>query len=349
MSKREKDATEPSSEGDGAGIGALRRLCGFGEPIYDNEGVCKRARADRDVADRLWRALGFPDVPEGVTAFTEDDARALELATAGLADLPSQSRGAAIDLAVHEARIASAHIAGLAETELDAIGAMAPLGFRHELVQEALEHGIEGSRLGWLILYGVRRQLLAAIERRASVTRGEGAATELAMGFVDLVGFTPLSERLEMAEVGRLLSRFESLTFDAVTEAGGRVVKLIGDEAMFACPDAREAVLAGLEILEATDERGLPAARAGIAMGEVLQKGGDYFGPPVNLANRITAGAEVGTLLVDRVAMEALGSEPQIELAEVPPLELKGIGPTPAWAVRRAAGSGHSEPALDDR
>jgi hypothetical protein len=57
----------------------------------------------------------------------------------------------------------------------------------------------------------------------------------------------------------------------------------------------------------------------------------------------------VGTLLVDRVAMEALDSLPQIELVEVPLLELKGIGPTPAWAVRRAADSSHYEPAFDDR
>jgi adenylate cyclase len=122
-----------------------------------------------------------------------------------------------------------------------------------------------------------------------------------------------LSEHLELSEVGRLLSRFEGVAFDAVTEAGGRVVKLIGDEAMFVCYVATAAVLAGLEILETADERGLPAARAGISVGEVLQQGGDYFGPTVNLANRITASGEPGALLVDRRGMEALASEPEIE------------------------------------
>jgi adenylate cyclase len=338
-----------ATEADGASTEALRRLCGLGNPVYDNEGVCRRAGADREVADRLWRALGFPDVPEGEIAFTEDDARALELATAGLVDLPSQSRDAAIELAVHEARIVSAHLAGLAETELDAIGAMAPLGFRHELVEEALERGIEGSRLGWLILYGVRRQLLAAIVRRTMIARDEGAATELAVGFVDLVDFTPLSERLEMAEVGHLLSRFEGVAFDAVTEAGGRVVKLIGDEAMFVCPDAGAAARAALEILETADARDLPPARAGIAVGEVLQKGGDYFGPPVNLANRITASGDAGSLLVDHRAMAALAAEPGIELAALPPRELKGIGRAPAWVARRTTARGHAEPASHDR
>jgi adenylate cyclase len=335
--------------GDDTSIKTLRRLCDFGDPVYDNEGVCRRAGADRDVADRLWRALGFPNVPEGEIAFTEDDARALELATEGLADLPSQSGDAAVELAVHEARIVSAHLAGLAETELDAIEAMTRLGFRREVVKEALEHGIEGSSLGWLIFYGIRRQLLAAIERRTMLARDEAAAIELAVGFVDLVGFTPLSERLEVVEVGRLLNRFEGVAFDAVTEAGGRVVKLIGDEVMFVCPDARAAARAALEILETAAECGLPSARAGIAVGDVLQKGGDYFGSPVNLANRITASGEVGAVIVDRRAMEAIGIDPEIELTALPLLELKGIGPAPVWAVRRASAPGHTEPGSHDR
>ena len=116
---------------------------------------------------------------------------------------------------------------------------MTRLGFRREVVKAA-EHGIEGPSLGWLIFYGIRRQLLAAIERRTILARDDTAAIELAVGFVDLAGFTPLSERLEVVEVGRLLNRFEGVAFDTVTEAGGRVVKLI-DEAMFVCPDARAA------------------------------------------------------------------------------------------------------------
>jgi hypothetical protein len=58
----------------------LERLADLGEPTLNNEQVSELAGADRDVADRLWRALGFPDVPEGQLAFTEQDARALRLA-----------------------------------------------------------------------------------------------------------------------------------------------------------------------------------------------------------------------------------------------------------------------------
>jgi hypothetical protein len=86
--------------------------------------------ADRDVADRLWRALGFPDVPEGKLAFTDEDARALRLATEGLAPLTSDRREQALELMLHEARVISARLANLAELELDAIGALIKLGLR---------------------------------------------------------------------------------------------------------------------------------------------------------------------------------------------------------------------------
>ena len=221
------------------------------------------------MADRLWRALGFP-MCQRARRVHQDDARALELATEGLADLLSQSEDAAVELAVHEARIVSAHLAGLAETELDAIEAMTRLGFRREVVKEASSTGFEGSSLGWLIFYGIRRQLLAAIERRTILARDDTAAIELAVGFVDLAGFVPLSERLEVVEVGRLLNRFEGVAFDTVTEAGGRVVKLIGDEAMFVCPDARAAAAL---ILETAAECGLPSARRNRGWGRPAKGG----------------------------------------------------------------------------
>src|SRR5437764_10973861 len=105
----------------------LGRLVGIGEPTLDNDQVCELAGADGDVADRLWRALGFPDVPEGELAFTEQDARALRLATERLEQLTSDQREEALELMLHEARIISASLANLAETELDSIGALTEL------------------------------------------------------------------------------------------------------------------------------------------------------------------------------------------------------------------------------
>ena len=318
-----------------AALSALRALCEFGAPEYDNAAVCDRAGADREVADRLWRALGFADVPDGELAFTEDDARALQLATEGLGDLAPPAREAALQLCIQEARVVSAHLAGLAEIELDALGAMVPLGFRTRIVGEAMEHGIGSSDLGWLILYCVRRQLLGAIERRAiGAHAGEDTAV-LSVGFVDLVDFTGLSDRLSMPALGRLLAAFEGAAFDAVTEAGGRVVKLIGDEVMYVCPKPGAAVHAALDILDRVGELGLPAARAGISSGAVLRQAGDYFGRAVNLASRITSSGVEDMVWIDDQTARVLSGDITLEIGGAETRDLKGLGPTPLFSVRR--------------
>jgi adenylate cyclase len=315
----------------------LDRLVGFGEPTLDNEQVCELAGADRDVADRLWRALGFPDVPEGHLAFTEQDARALRLAIEGLEQLEGDQRKQALELTLHETRVFSASLANLAELELEAIGAVAAFGLRRKLLAQAIDRGLENSDYGWLILYVLRRQLGAAIRRRAPSDAGDGIPRQtLAVAFVDLVGFTALSHRLDTRELGELLGRFESLAFDSVAEAGGRVVKLIGDEAMIVCLEPAQAVHAALEILQQTGAASIPPARAGIARGDVLLQGGDYFGDPVNLASRIVDHAPPDTVIVDQQTASSVRDAGGLTLEEHPETPLKGIGVVPLW---RAAAS----------
>lgn len=321
--------------GSGSSGDPLKRLVGFAEPTLDNDQVCELGGAERDVADRLWRALGFPDVPEGELAFTEDDARALRLATEGLAQLTSDRREQALELMLHEARIISASLANLAEIELDAIGGLVQLGLRRELLAEAIDRGIENSEFGWLILYVLRRQLGAALRRRAPADAGDGLPRQrLAVGFVDLVGFTELTHQLDAVELGRLLGRFESLAFDVVTEAGGRVVKLIGDEAMLVCPQAPQAVRAALEILDSSSGVDIPPARSGIAFGDLVLQGGDYFGSAVNLASRIVDRAPSGAVVVDEQIANSVQNEPDLALETLRDSALKGIGTVQLWRAR---------------
>jgi adenylate cyclase len=317
--------------------GALERLVALGDPTLDNAQVCEMAGADRDVADRLWRALGFPDVPEAEPAFTEQDARALRLATEGLEPLTGEQRAQALELMLHEARVISASLANLAEAELEAIGDLTALGLRGQLIAQAVERGLEHSDFGWLILYVLRRQLQAALGRRIAVEASDGRPRQrLAVGFVDLVGFTELSRRLTARQLGQVLGRFESHVFDVVTEAGGRVVKLIGDEAMIVCSEPAPTVRAAIEILAGTGKADLPRARAGIAAGELLLQGGDYFGATVNLASRIVDRAPPCALIVDESVAKALEGERDLKLESLPSTQLKGIGEVPLWRVARA-------------
>ncbi len=135
---------------------------------------------------------------------------------------------------------------------------------------------------------------------RASFRGVEGFENaDLAIGFVDLVGYTALSQKLTSEELAQLVSEFETTAQEAVIARDGRLVKLIGDAVMFTAVDAEPAIDIALRLLEAFSERYeqiLP--RGGIAVGEVLTRGGDYYGPVVNLASRIADQAVPSEILV---------------------------------------------------
>jgi adenylate cyclase len=209
---------------------ALTRL---GERELTWPTLCERAGVEHAIADPLWRALGFPDIPPDEPAYTQEDVRALRIAADGLQRLEGQDRDDALEFVVAEARRMSAHLARIAETQVDALAELQERGLWEMARAAALSHGYERSPFGWLILYGLRRRLDEAIRRRG--TTETGAEPWLVIGFVDLVDFTRASSGLEASEFGRVLGRFEALAWDEVTEAGGRLIKLIGDGAMFAC------------------------------------------------------------------------------------------------------------------
>jgi adenylate cyclase len=316
----------------------IQRLVRLPEPTLDPTEVCEVAGVDRDVGDALWRALGFPDVPEGVVAYNDEDARALRLAAEGLAGLGHAEREEGLRLMLQEARVLSAHLAALAETELDAMPALRSRGLRAHLIDEAVDRGLERSDLGWLINYALRRQLHAVAHRQSTtLTDADGRGERLAVAFVDLSDFTALSGRTELDDLGALLTRFESLAFDVVAETPGRVVKLIGDEVMFVCPDGPTGARAALEILEGCAGQDLPPARAGLAEGELLRQAGDYFGPPVNRASRITQAAAPDTVVVDDAVRAGLREAPDLRLEALGDRRLRGVGPTPLWRVTREA------------
>jgi adenylate cyclase len=313
------------------------RLVGFGAPTLGPTEVCERAGVDREVGDALWRALGFPDVPEGVLAYTDEDARALRLATEGLDELAPEARAEVLQLILREARVLSAHLAALAATELDAMAALQARGLRQRLIRQASENGVEGSDLHWLITYVLRRQLGAVARREANagIDRAK-SGEELCVGFVGLSDFTALSTRTELDAIGSLLQAFESLAFDVIAETPGRVVKLIGDEVMFVCPESGDAARAALEILEGCADAGLPTARGGLAEGRVLRQGGDYFGTPVNRASRITHAADRDTVLADDAVQGRLIGIDDLHVEPAGERRLKGLGATRVYRVTRS-------------
>ncbi|MEL6890560.1 MAG: adenylate cyclase regulatory domain-containing protein [Actinomycetota bacterium] len=145
----------------------------------------------------------------------------------------------------------------------------------------------------------LRRQVLQAIERSRATTIGETERVRYryAVGFVDLVGFTTLSGSMDTMELTAFLRRFEERAFAVAAQHGARVVKLIGDEVMFVATEPGRACATGRALIEQFGADGV-APRGGVAYGDVLLRGGDYFGSVVNLASRLVDEAVPGELLV---------------------------------------------------
>jgi len=126
---------------------------------------------------------------------------------------------------------------------------------------------------------------------------------EATFGFVDLAGFTALTEAHGDEEAVSLLDRFETI---AVTALGprDRFVKTIGDAVMIAFADADAAIAGTTRLFDACMTAAeMPMPRAGLHHGGAVRRGGDYFGGTVNLAARVAAQAHGGQVLAtDTVA-----------------------------------------------
>jgi adenylate cyclase len=302
----------------------VERLVRLGPKELTWPEVCARAGISHEVADPLWRALGFPDIQPDERAYTKDDVRALGIAAEGIESLRSDGRRAALDAIVREARMVSSHMTRIAEIEIESMAEVSALGLRERVLAEASQRGVEQSDVGWVLLYVFRRRLEEGLRRRTTLEAGEQPM--LAIGFVDLVDFIRTSGSMQTDDLGRLLSRFEGLASDIITEAGGRVVKLIGDEAMLVFPTAEGAARGAIELVDACAAGELPSARAGLSLGPVLARGGDYFGRAVNLASRLVDVAPPDTVLADDRFAEVIADSSALAIEPHGHKRLKGLG-----------------------
>ena len=307
------------------------------ELVYNAVEVAAETGATIEQAQRLWRALGFPD-RGSERAFTRADAEAVSTLLRLVADGSID-----FDMAVDLTRAVGQTMARLADWEVatlvhrvqelasddEANGSRAEAALR---LVEALNDPFEG-----LLVYVWRRHLAAAAARVEALGADDADlhTTQVTVGFADIVQFTALTNRLDHDRIGDLVEIFESRCADVVAGQGGRVIKSLGDAVLFVNEDPIRAydTAEGIIAVIGRDQR-MPDVRVGLSTGSVVTRLGDVFGPPVNLAARLTAVARRNRIIVDGTTAERL-PEDQFEARPLPARPVRGFGVVEPVAVRR--------------
>jgi adenylate cyclase len=157
-----------------------------------------------------------------------------------------------------------------------------------------------------------------------------------AICFLDLTGYTRLTEEHGDAAAAEMAARLARLVQRTSGEHGGRPIKWLGDGVMFHFRDPGQAVVASLAMVEGAARANLPRAHVGVHAGPVLFQEGDYFGRTVNVAARIADYARQGEILVSQDVVDATVST-EVAFDEIGPVELKGLSEAIVLHVARRA------------
>ena len=341
-----EELREAVAQGRLALIGVERALAG--EERYTPRRVAELAGVDREVLEAQWRALGMVvDDPDQASLGAEDLEAAKRIRgflDAGLEPAGIEEVARVMAMAMSQVAAANRQMVVEALNREGDLGAEDELETAHRL--EALAEALVpmvGPALEHVYKMQLREQLRhAAVDDPALGSAEDGGGETMAIGFADLVGFTRLGEQLPVEEFGAISSRFGELASEVAT-GPVRLVKLIGDAVMLASSDPEALARSLLGLIDLADEEGegFPAVRAGLGLGPVLPRGGDFYGRTVNLASRITGVARPDSLLVSEPAREALDGG--FSLSDAGTKKLKGIDvPVRIFRCRDADEDGES-------
>ncbi|MCW2882849.1 MAG: Adenylate cyclase [Sphaerisporangium sp.] len=316
----------------------IERLFVGSAPRHTRGEVARRAGVTSELAERIWRALGFATPGDETPAFTDADVEALRR-VAGM--LGSELLDEAT--VVRMARALGQTTARLAQWQTEImIGAM--LDTAQPPGDQELAAILELSRellpdFERLLVHVWRAQLAAAGTRLLAMTdltaeTVPGRLT-LAVGFADLVSFTRVSRELDEQGLAELVENFESRASDVVATHGARLVKTLGDEVLFTAPTPETAAHIALELIDQLRDEGREV-RVGLSYGPVLPTMGDVFGTTVNLAARLTTMAHPCTVLVDQGVAGAVEGSPGLVAQRIRRRPVRGLGMIQPYVLRRA-------------
>jgi adenylate cyclase len=294
--------------------------------------LARAAGVEEDKVVSLWREMGLLPEPDEVRFGPRDLEVVRLLVTAS--ELEVQGAELLRVIGASLARIADAAVALYVQnvdtrepSDLDQME-------RARDLARTMEFAI---RIGDSVLGPVLDQhLREAIGRQRTTQQGvsDKIVARMAIGFVDLVGSTQAANQMTSRELLDRITLFEARAFDVAIEHGGRIVKHVGDEVMFMALSSDVACEVAVAMTEQFSASGIQP-RGGLAFGEVIMHHGDYYGPVVNLASRLTDQAVPGEVLADS-AVRAASVETDICFEPAGRRQLKGFDePVPVFALSR--------------
>jgi adenylate cyclase len=215
--------------------------------------------------------------------------------------------------------------------------------------RELMEHGVA---FGNRVISSLEHAILSIYHRHRqhiwiehSINHAEIALEEAglfekvprppAICFVDLTGYTRLTEERGDEVAARMASSLSSLVEDISRRRGGRPIRWLGDGGMFHFKEPGAAVLSGLDMVESAPRAGLPPMHIGIHTGPVVFQDGDVYGRTVNLASRIASYADAGQVLASEETMRR-SPDGEALFQPVGSVTLKGIDkPVPLYQAMR--------------
>jgi adenylate cyclase len=307
----------------------------IGRPKYTSEDVASATGMSSDEAERLWVELGFPQVAPESRHFTDADIEILKTLRDLQASWPIDP-----EVILKMTRVLGQALSRVAYAQAETLDTVEvsddsdPDHRRLELSDQSLEvagHLLFDGKFERFLSYAWRRHLAEAVRRRLDPAR----ETDEIVGFADLVGYSTLTNRMDLEQLPDLIAHFEQAAYQHVSQAGGRVIKLIGDAAMFMVPDPAAAATAALGLRDsAREDPLLPNIRIGMAWGPVVAIEGDLFGDTVNRASRLADICHPGTVLVDDPLGRAFDGKENVVVRPLQPRKLKGLGYVRAWVLR---------------
>ncbi len=307
---------------------------------YSANELAERTGLEASQLLRIRRLLGLPDASPEDQVFGEEEIKAAESTRMFLDVGLGDAAIAEITRVLGEgmARLAATTAASFVDAFLEPGDSEDAVAQRFAAVAEQLIPAIDP------VLIAAYKQHLAEAVRRGILTQAEreageaGWSQDVTVCFVDMVGFTRLGAQIEPKQLGSLASKLAELATD-VTEPPVRLVKTIGDAAMFVSSEPGPIVSTALSLMEAVEAADLPSLRAGVAAGTALQRAGDFYGHAVNLASRVTGVARPGAVLCTQEVRDAAPDEFDWSFARKH--KLKGMSDAvPLYRARRLAQAG---------